>query len=118
MKICPKCEYEYEDNITNCSDCGSELISLEEFNKNLVNPEDWEVVYSCSEEYEAEMIKANLEGAEIDSLIKIQKDSSFPAVGDLSIIKVLVKKEDVEAAEEIIEDINNKSDDTEEEEEQ
>ncbi len=44
------------------------------------------------------MLKGNLESAGISATILSQKDSSFPAPGDLSIIKLLVKKEDAESA--------------------
>jgi len=31
VKYCPSCKYEYEDNIKKCSDCGTTLVSAEEF---------------------------------------------------------------------------------------
>lgn len=102
--ICPKCEYEYIAGIKKCADCGAELIPKEDFEGNLVHPSDWVIVFSCSEEYEAEMLKANLEGGNIETLILGQKDRSFPAVGDLAVIKVLVKKQDAKSALKIIED--------------
>lgn len=106
--ICPKCEYEYVDGITKCADCGSELIAVEDFEGDLVHPDDWVIIKTFSEEYEANMVKANLEGAEIETLLLGQKDRSYPAVGDLAIIKILVKKSDAEDAAQIIEDIYNK----------
>ena len=113
--ICPNCEYEYVDGIQICPDCETQLIPLKEYEGNLINPKDWIIVYTCSEVYEAEMLKANLESAHIESLIWSQKDSSFPALGDLSVVKLLIKKKDIESALEIIEDINSKNSDSEEE---
>jgi hypothetical protein len=113
--ICPNCEYEYVEGIEVCPDCNEKLISNEEFEGNLLNPKDWIIVYTCSEEYEAEMLKTNLESADIEALVWSQKDRNFPASGDLSIIKLFVKKKDAEEATAIINDINNKKIDFEEE---
>lgn len=104
--ICPKCEIEYLDDIKVCVECGTPLVTIEDFELNLVNYKDWDVAFTTAENFEAEMIKANLEGAGIESIILSQKDINFPSPGDLSIIKVLVKKEDLEDAESIINDIN------------
>lgn len=106
--ICPNCEYEYIDGITVCPDCGTQLIPQEDFEGSLIHPSDWIVIYTCSEYYEAEMLKTNLESAEIETLILSQKDKNFPAVGNLSLIKLLVKKTDQENALEIINDINKR----------
>lgn len=103
--ICPNCEAEYVEGITVCADCGTELITKEDFELNLIHHEDWTSVYSTDVIYEAEMIKANLDGANIESVILSQKDKNFPAWGDLSVIKILVKKEDAEDSKKIISEI-------------
>lgn len=113
--ICPNCEYEYVDVVTQCPDCGIELVTKEDFEGHLVHHSDWIVVYTTGENYKAEMYKANLEGAGIEALILGQKDRNYPTVGDLSIIKLLVQKKDAADALEIIEDINSRKDDSEEE---
>lgn len=105
--ICPKCETEYVEGIEVCSDCGTELIKVDDFELNLVHHEDWTTVYSTDVLYEAEMIKANLDGADIKAIILSQKDKNFPATGDLSVIKLLVKKEDAEDSLKIISDLTN-----------
>jgi hypothetical protein len=107
--ICPNCEYDYVKGITNCPDCNIELISEEEFQGNLTHHSDWLVIYTSSDRIEMEMLKSNLAGADIEALILSQKDSSYPAVGDLAIIKLLVKKSDATDAATIINDINNKT---------
>jgi hypothetical protein len=107
MLVCPNCEYEFEEGVTVCPDCGYELIDEKEFEEHMTNPEDWEVVYACSEEYKAEMVKSNLEGGGIKSIIIPQNDRNFPTIGDLSIVKLVVKKTDLESARQIIADINS-----------
>ena len=107
--ICPKCEYEYLDSIAVCPDCNSELVTKEDFEGHLIHPNDWVIVYSCAEDLEADMLKSNLEGADIEVLILNQNDHNFPVIGDLSVIKVLVKKEDAKDASAIIDDINSAS---------
>lgn len=104
--ICPRCEAEYVEGITICTDCETELLNKEDFELNLVHHEDWTSVFSTDVRYEAEMIKANLSGADIESIILSQKDKSFPVTGDLAVIKLLVKKEDAEDSIKIISDIN------------
>jgi hypothetical protein len=108
--ICPKCEYEYQEGIDVCPDCGEELISLEEFKGHLIEPDDWTTVYTCSETYVADMMKANLKGAGIESMVLVQKDRSYPAVGDLAVVKLKVLKSDKNAALEIIQDIERDQD--------
>lgn len=106
--ICPNCEAEYVEGVTVCADCGTELVTQEDFEINLVEHDDWISVYSTDVMYEAEMIKSNLAGAKIESIILSQKDKSFPAGGDLSVIKVMVQKDDADDAVNIIQDIQSK----------
>lgn len=105
--ICPNCEYEYVESIKVCPDCKTYLIPVDEFEGNLVHPSDWVTLFTCEQIYEAEMLKSNLDGAGIETLILNQKDRSLPLDGDLSVIKVLVRKSDADEAVSILEDIDD-----------
>ncbi len=117
MPICPNCEYEYVEGVTICPDCLTPLVDK----KYVTKPEDWteenwEVVFTSNQEYEVEMLKDNLDSANITSAILSQKDRNFPAPGDFSIVKLLVKKEDVQAALNFIDQLKKQNSGTEEEE--
>lgn len=71
--------------------------------------EDWVVIYKTDHEYKAEMLKDNLESAGIETNILSQKDHNFPAPGNFSVIKILVKKQDVDSALTFIEEMNKES---------
>ena len=103
--ICPKCECEYVEGVKVCPDCGIDLIPVEEFEGKLVHPKDWIIVYTGNDLIETEMLKANLKGAEIESIILSQKDRSYIYLGEVSPIKLLVKKKDADEALQIINDI-------------
>lgn len=107
MPFCPNCKYEYVEGKTYCPDCGETLVETlpEEI---IFNESDWEVVYTSSFDFEVEMLKDNLESAGIAVNILSQRDSNFPVPGDLSVIKLLVKKEDVETAMNYIEEFRKK----------
>lgn len=54
--------------------------------------DDYALLTKCSTEIEADMIAANLEGAGIESYILRQNDSSFPVMGNLSVVKIYVPR--------------------------
>jgi hypothetical protein len=113
MAYCPNCKSEYVEGVTKCADCGADLTAeLKEDDEQ--NVEGMEIVFSCSQLYEAEMVKANLEGAGIEAFILSQDDSNFPSQGDLSVVKILVKASDVKEALEFIESANNSNTDIDE----
>jgi hypothetical protein len=108
MPVCPNCGYEYVKGIAFCPDCHVALID-----ENLyLKPEDWteenwEVAFTSNQEYEIEMLKDNLESAGITSTILSQKDRNFPSPGDFSVIKLMVKKDDLYDALTFIQSVMN-----------
>lgn len=99
MPFCPNCSYEYIEGITICPDCGIALVDEDFFIKPQEwSEENWEVIYTSDKEYEVEMLKDNLESAGIAAAVLSQKDRNFPAPGDFSVVKLLVRKEDMKTA--------------------
>ena len=110
MPICPNCEYEYVKGVTFCPDCGVALLEDDKY----VKPEEWseknwEIVYTSSQDFEVEMIKNNLEGAGIKAVVLSQKYRNYPAPGDFSVVKLLVRKEDVQDAVAFIQRVKNEN---------
>jgi hypothetical protein len=111
MPVCPNCGYEYVKGMTICPDCQKPLVDEKLFIKpEEWTEENWEVVYTSNEEYEINMLKDNLEGAGITATMLSQKDRNFPSPGDFSIVKLLVKKEDVQDALNFIQSYLNEPD--------
>jgi len=115
MPICPNCKYEYIEGIVICPDCNTPLVEVLELNDySELSEQDWVLVYISFSVIDVDMIKENLESAGISASILSQKDSSFPVPGDLSKVKLFVKKADVSDALEFIQTVKSKSMDTEE----
>lgn len=64
--------------------------------------DDFALLTKCSNEIEADMIAANLEGAGIESYILRQNDSSFPVMGNLSVVKIYVRRAQLSDAQEYL----------------
>ncbi|MCL4278356.1 MAG: DUF2007 domain-containing protein [Ignavibacteriaceae bacterium] len=110
MAVCPNCKYEYVPGITICPDCNTPLVDSSELKKYPeLSEDDWVLVYTSFNFIEVDMLKENLESAGIPTSILSQKDSSFPAPGDLSVVKLFVKKTNVHEALEFIQDVVRKN---------
>jgi hypothetical protein len=70
----------------------------------------WELIYTTSKDYEAKMLKANIESSGIPVQILSQQDTSrMLTVGNLSIIKIYVPSDDYEEALQILIEIEKNS---------
>jgi hypothetical protein len=116
MPVCPNCTYEYIEGIAICPDCNSPLIeenNLQKFEE--LSEADWVLVYTSGDELEIGMLKGLLESAGLRVNVLSQKDHNLPVPGDLSIVKLLVRKSDVKSALTYIQEVkNNQSDSSEE----
>ena len=110
MPVCPNCKYEYVEGIVICPDCNTPLVKTGELKKyDELSEDDWALVYTTFNLIDADMLKENLESAGIAANILSQKDSSFPVPGDLSKVKLFVKKADVSEALEFIQTVKSQS---------
>ncbi|MCH7771209.1 MAG: DUF2007 domain-containing protein [Bacteroidetes bacterium] len=109
MPVCLKCNYEYVEGITICPDCNTPLVEEDELKKvEELSEKDWVLVYTSGNELEMGMLKGILESAGLEVNVLSQKDHNFPMPGDLSVVKLFVRKNDVQAALNYIQDTNNR----------
>ncbi|MDP2208855.1 MAG: zinc ribbon domain-containing protein [Bacteroidota bacterium] len=102
--VCTDCSVEHQNRIF-CSQDEHVKIS-----------EDWAVVFTTNIEYEAEMVRANLEGANIPCMVFSQRDHALGLViGDMAVVKVMVYKKNLGEAEEYLKKIDLFSEDSDEE---
>jgi len=105
MPVCPNCKYEYVEGVTMCPDCNTLLVDEVDLpTLDELSEDDWVLVYTSGSEVEVEMMKGLLESAGLEVSVLSQKDHNFPAPGDLSIVKLMVRKSDVQSALNYIQD--------------
>lgn len=105
MPICPNCSYEYYEGITICPDCNTPLVDEESLNQyEELSEDDWVLVYTSGDELEVDMMKDILESAGLGVNVLSQKDHNFPTPGDFSVVKLFVKKSDVQSTVSFIRD--------------
>ncbi len=108
MPVCSNCNYEYVDGITICPDCNSKLVDENDLqNFEELSEADWVLVYTSYDELEISMLKGILESADLKVNVLSQKDHNLPIPGDLSVVKLLVRKNDVSSALNYIQDVRN-----------
>jgi hypothetical protein len=97
MFECPECGALFDRGAPVCPECGSVVDNPPDGSVSFYTDE-FLLVYSCYDLYEAEMIKANLESGGIETWIVNKKVSSYPGLGNMSAILVFVKVEVSESA--------------------
>jgi len=113
MPVCPKCNYEYVEGIAICPDCNTPLVEEDELQKfEELSEKDWVLVYTSGNELEIGMLKGILESAGLEVNVLSQKDHNFPVPGDLSVVKLFVRKNDVQATLKYIQDTNSRQNDS------
>ncbi|MBI5648686.1 MAG: DUF2007 domain-containing protein [Ignavibacteriae bacterium] len=93
-----------------CSECANEIEGKYFCNNDThyTLHQDYAVVYRSSAEYEAEMIRANLESAGIDTQLFDQHGHVyFVDIGEMALVSVYVRKDEIERAGEIVQAILN-----------
>lgn len=105
--FCPKCKSEYIDGFTSCSDCDIELVEeLPEVKKPLkTKPEfiEYELLLSTHNVRDVTIIKSILESEHI--IYHIQGEYSMNYGTGVVPTRVLVKKDQLKKANEILRDI-------------
>ncbi|MBK6681847.1 MAG: DUF2007 domain-containing protein [Ignavibacteriales bacterium] len=105
MFECPECGALFDSGAPVCPECGVVVDNPPDGSVSFYTDE-FLLVYSCYDLYEAEMIKANLESGGIKTWIVNKKDSSYPGLGNMSAILIFVKVEDSESAFEFLKEYN------------
>lgn len=103
-----------------CSDCAVEHSGRLFCNQDehIKISENWAVVFTTNLEYEAEMVKANLEGAGIPCLVFSQRDHAYGVtIGNMAVVNVMVQKENLQEATEYLKNIDLFGENPEDEEE-
>jgi len=101
--------YEYVEGIAICPDCISPLVDENDLQKfEELSEADWVLVYTSDNELEVGMLKGRLESDGLEVNILSQNDHNFPVPGALSVVKLLVRKNDVQSALNYIHDVRNR----------
>ncbi len=97
MPFCPNCRSEYVAGKKICTDCGVPLV--DKLEPEFTEQEDWEVVFTSAQDYEAEMVRSRLEEDGIPARVLSKADHALGInVGDLAVVQVLVHPDDVDDA--------------------
>ncbi|PKM95643.1 MAG: hypothetical protein CVU84_02230 [Firmicutes bacterium HGW-Firmicutes-1] len=78
MAWCQRCEYEYEEYVKKCTECGDELVSnLTEDNKKTQNNYEYSILMNVANTMEADLIISQLEAYSIPSYKGYQSSGGY-----------------------------------------
>lgn len=106
MKTCTYCGHSNEDEVTACAGCGESISSAEATDPILTDPaERLEVVTSCRNAVEANLLKMRLEAADIEACVPEEFSAQIfwnEVTGPFEGVTVRVKARDLEAARKVL----------------
>ena len=112
--FCPNCLYEYKDGVANCEDCGAELVpELPDDEEEEGDLPDIEVVEltQVESDVEAEALRSMLTDSGIHSFMRSNilphSNINLSFFSKKSYGTIMVNKEDLEKAMEVLEDFWN-----------
>jgi hypothetical protein len=106
MPYCPTCGYEFQEGIATCPDCKVPLLDKlpEAVDADEIS-EKWVVVRRVSVIGEGKIIRGLLVANSIPAVVEDRSFGMIPeTMGDLSVIKVMVREHDLERAEALLKD--------------
>ncbi|MFP4546524.1 MAG: putative signal transducing protein [Fidelibacterota bacterium] len=110
MSYCPKCKYEFEDDVKICPDCKKELVEKKPVEQHVERK--WVTLDKMTSSVMADMLKEALEENEINCLEKSDMFHSAFAMESTSMaggaVEILVPADQINKAKNILEQINDR----------
>ncbi len=108
--FCPNCKAEYKKSFLRCTECDVDLVPELPAEPDQV-PEyiDWVDITSFTDRYEADLAQGLLEANDIEAFTTSDDCGSvYPSMTFVHGIRLMVKKEEVEMAKEVLADAKYK----------
>ena len=104
--FCPKCKAEYKEGILKCTDCNVNLVEeLPPDPEEIPDYVDWVTIYTFTDRYEADLAQGLLEANDIEAATSSDDCGSVdPALAFGLGVRLMVKKQDVNKAKEVLVD--------------